>query len=85
MKFITYEIVSGEINHGTDENPDMEQILLEKSMPWTEANETIAAKEAHNGLYTIEDDGTEETAAPTTAERLDALEAAMLEMALGGV
>lgn len=85
MKIIKYKFPSCEVNHGTEENPVMEQVLFEKTMPWSEANEDIAAKEAHDGEYSVEDDGTEETAVPTTAERLDALEAAMLEMALGGV
>lgn len=52
-----------------------------KTMPWNEANETIAKKEAVNGEYIIEDDGQPEIVAePTAEERLSALEAAMLEM-----
>ena len=59
MKWIKYKFLSAEINHGTEEEPIIEQILLEKSMPWNEANEEIAKKEAYDG-YVIEDDGVEE-------------------------
>lgn len=84
MKILKYNLCTM-VNHGTEEAPDWREVLTPAEMGWTEANEAIAAKEAHNGEYSVEDDGTEETAEPTTAERLDALEAAMLEMALGGV
>jgi len=32
MKVIQYKILSAEINHGTEENPDIERILLDKSL-----------------------------------------------------
>ena len=57
MKIIKYKFLSAEINHGTEEEPNIEQIFLDKSMPWNEVNEEIAKKEAYNGEYTIEDDG----------------------------
>ena len=57
MKIIKYKFLSCEVNHGTEENPIIEQILLDKSMLWNEANEEIAEKEAYKGEYTIEDDG----------------------------
>lgn len=57
MKIIKYKFLSCEVNHGTEEEPNIEQIILNKSMPWNEANEEIAKKEAYNGEYTIEDDG----------------------------
>ena len=57
MKIIKYKYLSAEINHGTEEEPVIEQIILEKSMPWNEVNEEIARKEAYKGEYTIEDDG----------------------------
>lgn len=72
MKIIKYKFLSCEINHGTEENPDIEQIFLDKSMSWSEANEEIAKREAYNGEYTIEDDGTEED---TTPSQLDIIEA----------
>lgn len=80
-KIIKYKFVAGEVNHGTEEKQNIEQIFLEKSMLWSEANEVIAKREAYNGEYTIEDDGQlEPVVLPTAEERLEALEAAMLEM-----
>ena len=72
-KVISYKFLSCEINHGTEENPVMEQVFLEKSMTWSEAHEEIAKKEAHNGDYTIEDDGQETVAEPTAEEILNAM------------
>lgn len=60
-------------------------ILSGVTMPWNEINEELAKKEAYNGEYTIEDDGIEEIIVPTTDERVEALEAALLEMILGGI
>ena len=85
MKIIKYKFLSCEVNHGTEENPNIEQIFLEKSMGWSEANEEIAKREAYKGEYTIEDDGKPEPEAqPTDAERIAELEEA-LEMILNGV
>lgn len=47
--------------------------------PYNETNLEIAKKEAYNGEYVIEDNGQPEPE-PTTKERLEALEMAMLEM-----
>lgn len=43
----------------TDENGDAvsSTALCEVETPWSEENGEIAKKEAHNGEYTIEDDG----------------------------
>lgn len=71
MKIIKYTFLSAKINHGTEEEPKIEQIFLEKSMGWSEANEEIAKKEAYNGEYTIEDDGQPEPA----PSQLDVIEA----------
>lgn len=49
MKRIYYHIVANVV--------DDEEILQSKSIPYSEANEAIAQKEAYNGEYTIEDDG----------------------------
>ena len=73
-KVIKYKFLSAEINHGTEENPVMEQIFIEKSMGWNEANEEIAKAEAYNGEYTIEDDGQPEPEQSlTTDDILNAL------------
>jgi hypothetical protein len=80
MKIIKYNLCT-RVNHGTEEEPKWEEILYPVTMGWNEENEAIAKAEAHNGEYTIEDDGeAEPTAEPTQEERLTALESAMLEM-----
>ena len=74
MRLISYKFLAAEINHGTEEEPNIEQIFRDKSMTWSEANEEIAKKEAYNGEYTIEDDGQPEPVAePTTEEILNAM------------
>ena len=74
MKIIKYKFLSAEINRGTKEEPNIEQIFIEKKMTWSEANEEIAKREAYNGEYTIEDDGRPEPVAePTTDEILNAM------------
>lgn len=55
MKVIQYKFLSCEINHGTEENPDMEQIFLEKSLDCRTQAEfdvsyPIAEKEAVGGI-----------------------------------
>ena len=57
MKIISYKFLSAEINHGTEETPNIEQFFLDKSMGWNEVNEETAKAEAYKGEYTIEDDG----------------------------
>lgn len=84
-KVISYKFLSCEVNHGTEEEPNIEQIILEKSMHWNKANEEIAKKEAYKGEYTIVDDGKPEPEVqPTDAERIAELEEA-LDMLLNGV
>lgn len=56
-KVIKYKFLSCEINRGTKEKPDIQQVFLEKTMTWSEINEKIAKEEACNGEYVIEDDG----------------------------
>ena len=41
-KIIKYKYVANEINHGTVENPDVEQILFDKTLGWSETAEEIA-------------------------------------------
>ena len=74
MKIVKYKFLSCEVNQGTEENPVMEQVFLDKTMSWSEANEEIAKAEAYNGEYTIEDDGqSEPEAVETTDDVLNAL------------
>lgn len=79
MKILKYNLCT-KVNRGTEEKPQIEEIITPVSMGYSEANEEIAKREAYNGEYTIEDDGQEESYQPTESERLDALESAMLEM-----
>ena len=72
MKIIKYKFLSCEVNHGTEESPNIEQIFLEKSMGWNEVNEEIAKLEAYNGDYEIIDDGVEEIQQPTWQDRIEA-------------
>lgn len=70
-KRIKYKFLSAEINHGTEETPDVEQILLEKVMGWSDANMEIAKSEAY-GEITVEDDGQPEPETPPNALELQA-------------
>ena len=73
MKIIKYNICHM-ANHGTEENPQMLEVIFPVEMGWNETNEEIAKKEAHNGEYTIVDDGRPEpTAEPTADDVLNAL------------
>lgn len=84
MKILKYNLCT-KINHGTEEEPKIEEILSPVTMGWNEANEEIAKKEAYNGEYTIEDDGQPEPETQQTQEeRIAELEAA-LELLLSGV
>jgi hypothetical protein len=77
-KVIKYKFLSCEVNNGTEENPHIEQIFLDKTMGWNEANEEIAKREAYNGEYEIYDDGKPEPVVqPTNAERIAELEEAL--------
>lgn len=76
MKIIRYQIVH-EVNHGTEEEPKIEQVFLDKEIQCSdatfEANCAIAVSEAYNGEVTVEEVADEEKE-PTTEERIAALE-----------
>lgn len=73
MKIIKYNFLSYRVNHGTEETPNWEDVLLPVEMTWNKANEEIAKKEAYNGEYTIEDDGQPDpTSDPTQLDRVEA-------------
>ena len=82
MKRILYKFISAEINHGTEEAPNIEIVLLEKSLPYVDGAIELAQREAYNGEYTIEDDGQPEPE-PTEQEQLRADVDFLL--AMGGV
>ena len=54
MKVLKYNLCTL-VNHGTEDEPDIEEFLSPVEMGWNEKNEEIAKKEAYNGEYTIED------------------------------
>lgn len=70
MKVIKYQLCT-EVNHGTEDEPKIEQVFSAVTMGWSAANETIAKAEAYKGDYTIEDDGVPEPA-PTQIDRIEA-------------
>ena len=86
MKVIKYKIVD-EVGVGTEENPDIIQDIHEVIMPWSNANESIAKKEAYNGEYTIEEDGQPEPE-PSREEQLETYVSELkeaLDLLLSGV
>lgn len=86
MKTLKYKFLSCEINHGTEKNPNIEQVLLEKTMfckTQTEFDECyLVAQEEAVGEIAV--DGEFDTEEPTDAERIAELEEA-LDMLLSGV
>lgn len=66
MKKIKYELHQSTLKDDTI-------ITTPKELPWSEVNEEIAKREAHNGEYTIEDDGQPEPDTTTTDDVLNAL------------
>ena len=78
MKFLKYRLATV-VNTGTVEQPEYKMVLTDVKLPWNEANEAIAKAEAHKGLYTVEDEGTEETLSST---QLDILEAQVIYTAM---
>ena len=90
-KIIKYKFLSCEVNHGTEEEPNIEQIFHEKFIECKtkeqyEANLLIAEKEAIPGTLDPDNDGVfdEVDDTPTDAERIAELEEA-LAMLLSGV
>lgn len=79
MRKIEY-LINIPTNKGTEENPVLEDCLFPKSLPYSPEAEEIAKAEAHNGEYTIEDDGQVETYWPSIQEQLDAQAAALMEL-----
>lgn len=73
MKYIHYRFLSCAVNHGTAENPKEEQVILEKTLPYSEETLQIAQREAIDGAYTIED-REDPPALLTLEERIAALE-----------
>ena len=83
VKVIRYKYLSCEVNHGTEEHPDLEPVFIDKVLGYSEIAEDIAKTEAYQGEYAIEEVD-EPAAPPTDAERIAELEEA-LAMLLSGV
>lgn len=71
MKIIKYQLCT-EVNHGTEDEPNIEQVFSSVTLGWSEGNETIAKAEAYKGEYTIEDDGEPEPITPPSTADLAA-------------
>lgn len=80
MKIIKYNVCA-KVNHGSQKDPEIEEVLSRVTMCWTEANEQIARSEAYMGEYYIEED---ETTVLTQEQRIGELEEAF-NMLLSGV
>lgn len=70
MKIIKYQLCT-EVNYGTEDEPDIQQVFSSVTLGWSEANKKIAKAEAYKGEYTIEDDGEPEPD-PTQIDRIEA-------------
>ena len=72
MKVLKYRLMT-EVNYGTEEQPDIQQVFSDVDLGWSESNEEIAKREAYTGEYTIEDDGQPEPSVePTQLDRVEA-------------
>ena len=76
-KTITYKFLSSEVNHGTEETPSIEQIILDKmficrTQAQYDANYPIAQKEAM-GKITVEGEFDPEADTASADEVLNAL------------
>lgn len=69
MKVIKYQLCT-EVDHGTEDEPKIEQVFSAVTLGWSEAKEKIAKAEAYNGEYTMEDDGEPEPVIPPTNDEL---------------
>lgn len=72
MKILKYNLCT-RVNHGTEEEPQIVEILSPVEMGWNEINEEVAKHEAYNGEYIIEDDGQPEPDNSNTDDVLNAL------------
>ena len=52
-----------------------EEVFSKVKLPWSEANETLAKREAYNGEYTVEDDDVEKPVSERIRELKKALSA----------
>lgn len=72
MKLIKYQLCT-EINHGTEDEPQIEQVFSAVTLGWSEVNEEIAKAEAYNGEYTIEEESDNRPFEEIQTEKLSSL------------
>lgn len=72
MKRIKWLFLSSEINHGTEESPNIEQCFIPKDFQYSDDCLEAAKRESYNGEYEIYDDGIEEVIVPTQLDRIEA-------------
>lgn len=72
MKVLKYQLCT-EVNHGTKDKPNIEQVFSAVTLGWSEANEKIAKTEAYNGEYTIEEEPDNRPFEEIQAEKLSNL------------
>lgn len=81
MKIIKYKRMT-EVNHGTEEEPNIVQIFDVCGIQCTDDNfdacYTVAQSRAYNGEVTVEDDGQPEPP-PTTEQRVSELEEQIIQ------
>lgn len=70
MQWINYTICN-KVNLGTEEKPNWHETLIPARCRYSEAGLAVIKNKAHNGEYTVEDDGIE----PTAEEQIAALKA----------
>ena len=78
-KVIKYQYLSCEVNHGTEEEPNIEQIFIDKTLSYSEFAEEIAKREAYQGKYDIEEVKEPETPSGDDSTVWDELDAAYQE------
>lgn len=86
MKVIKYQIAT-EVNYGTEENPDIQVLLQDKTVGYSNEAKEVALEESYNSEITIEDDGQPEPE-PSRKETLEADVAELkeaLDLLLSGV
>ena len=80
MKRIKWVYLSAEVNHGTEEEPNIQQIFVPKDFHYSKEAEEAAKREAGDD-YEIYDDGIPEPEpTPSVEERVDSLEESSTEM-----
>ena len=84
MKVLKYRLMT-EVNRGTEEQPDIQQIFSGVSLGWSEANEELAKREAYNGEYTIEDEPDDRPLDEIRSDKLAELSAACNDAITAGM